>query len=209
MPIPPELVANIDLDGTVANFNKGLLSALNEIRNPIEPEYTSQHLDNPPDWLEARMGYIKRHPGFWRNLEPIPIGLQVVDLIRDAGFRLNVLTKGPKRSTSAWSEKVEWSHEHLPDAQVTITESKSLVYGKVLFDDWPAYVSGWLRWRPRGLVLMLDHPWNQEYSHPNVVRIRGEGDFPEVQRTLALKVAGYPWPDIEGTSEKGSGANGA
>ncbi len=186
----PELVANIDLDGTVANFNKGLLSALNDIRNPaVEPVYTSQHLDNAPDWLEARMGYVKRHPGFWRDLEPIPLGLQVVQLIRDAGYRLNVLTKGPKRSTSAWTEKVEWAQEHLPDAQVTITMDKSLVYGRVLFDDWPAYITPWLERRPRGLVLMLDHSWNQGFKHPNVVRITSKADFPDVAEALRIRAA--------------------
>ncbi len=190
MSVPSELVANIDLDGTVANFNKGLLTALNEIRNPTqEREYTSQDLDDPPDWLEARMGYIKRHPGFWRNLETIPLGLRVVELIRDAGFRLNVLTKGPRRSTSAWTEKVEWSHEYLPDAQITITEDKGLVYGKVLFDDWPAYINRWLDHRPRGLVLMLDHSWNQGSQHPNVIRIKNEDDFPAVAEALHVRAA--------------------
>jgi 5'(3')-deoxyribonucleotidase len=183
-----ELVANIDLDGTVANFNKALLAALNEIRNPdVEPEYTSAHLDNEPDWLAARMSYIKRSPGFWRNLEPIPLGLRVVELIRDAGFRLNVLTKGPKRTTSAWTEKVEWVHEHLPDAQVTITQDKGLVYGKVLFDDWPAYITRWLEHRPRGLVLMLSHSWNQDFKHPNVIRVMGDETFPDVAEALRVR----------------------
>jgi 5'(3')-deoxyribonucleotidase len=183
----PELVANIDLDGTVANFNKALLAALNLIRNPLEPVYTSEHLDNPPDWLEERMGYIKRSPGFWRNLEPISLGMQVVDIIREEGYRLNVLTKGPRRSTSAWTEKVEWAKEFLPDAQVTITQDKGLVYGRVLFDDWPIYITRWLDHRPRGLVLMLDHSWNQNFQHPNVVRIRGDADFEAVRAALKAR----------------------
>lgn len=189
MPIPSEQVANIDLDGTVANFNKGLLTPLNLMRSPTEPEFASAHLDEPPDWLEARMSYIKQHPGFWRNLEPIPLGLQVVELIRDAGFRLNVLTKGPRRTTSAWTEKVEWAREHLPDAQVTITQDKGLVYGKVLFDDWPGYITRWLEWRPRGLVLMLDHSWNRTFKHDNVIRITSAEDFPAVIEALKARAA--------------------
>lgn len=184
-----ELVANIDLDGTVANFNKGMLTILNETRNPIEPEYTSKELDNPAPWLEARMWYIKRHPGFWRNLEPIPLGLKVVKLIENAGFHLNVLTKGPKKTTSAWTEKADWAAIHLPDAHVTVTTDKGLVYGKVLFDDWPDYITRWLEWRPRGLVLMLDHPWNQGFEHQNVIRITGESSFPAVVAALQARAA--------------------
>jgi 5'-nucleotidase len=184
-----EDIANIDLDGTAANFNKAILAGLNAMRGPLEEEYTSEHLDNPPEWLDARLSLIKRQPGFWRKLETIPLGLQVIDLIRKAQFRLNVLTKGPKRTTSAWTEKAEWSAEHIPDAQVTITMDKGIVYGKVLFDDWPTYILRWLEWRPRGLVLMLDHSWNQGFSHPNVVRIRGEQDFPEVVARLAERAA--------------------
>lgn len=178
-------VANIDLDGTAANFNKAVLRDLNAIRSPDEPEFTSEHLRHPPDWLEARLSLIKKQPGFWRNLEEIPLGMRVIELIRGAKFKLNVLTKGPKRTTSAWTEKAEWSAEHIPDANVTITMSKGLVYGRVLMDDWPSYITEWLEHRPRGLVLMLDHSWNQGFEHPNVVRIRGEEDFPEVMRRLA------------------------
>ena len=75
------------------------------------------------------------------------------------------------------------------DAQVTITEDKGLVYGKVLFDDWPNYITRWLKWRKRGLVLMLDHPWNQSFFHPNVIRIKGPEDFPRVEEALAARAA--------------------
>lgn len=184
-----EKLANIDLDGTVANFNKAVVTKLNVIRSPHEPEFTSKDLEDPPEWLDARLSLIKKQSGFWRNLELIPLGMQVVGLIREAKFILNVLTKGPKRTTSAWSEKAEWSAEHLPDAMVTVTMDKGIVYGRVLFDDWPAYITGWLKHRPRGLVLMLDHPWNQGFEHPNVVRIRGEEDFPEVRTRLAAAAA--------------------
>jgi hypothetical protein len=77
----------------------------------------------------------------------------------------------------------------LPDAQVTITQDKGLVYGKVLFDDWPGYITRWLEWRPRGLVLMLDHSWNQGFQHDNVIRITSEADFPRVIEALKARAA--------------------
>ncbi len=179
-----ELVALIDLDGTVANFNKALEGGLNEMRGPNEAVFTYADLEETQPHIEARMRAIKRVPGFWRNLEPIPLGMDVLSLIRGAGYQLNVLTKGPRQNNPAWTEKVDWAQEHLPDAQVTISQDKGLVYGKVLFDDWPPYIERWLTWRKRGLVLMLAHPWNEGYAHRNVIRIRGPEDFDAVQEAL-------------------------
>jgi hypothetical protein len=92
---------------------------------------------------------------------------------------VDVLTKGPRTSPNAWSEKLEWCDEHLPDANITISGDKSLVYGRVLFDDWPSYFERWLLVRPRGLVICLAHPWNDEFArgrakeHPSVLRYDG------------------------------------
>jgi len=54
--------------------------------------------------------------------------------------------------------------------QVTLTEDKGLVYGKVLVDDWPPYIERWLTWRPRGLVIMPARRWNATFTHPQVLR---------------------------------------
>jgi hypothetical protein len=70
----------------------------------------------------------------------------------------------------AWAEKVLWCEKHIPDAEITITYKKGLSYGKVLYDDYPPYIFEWLKWRPRGRVLMLDAPYNQDTSHPRILR---------------------------------------
>jgi hypothetical protein len=135
-----------------------------------------------PKWLKARKKLIKTQPGWWRTLPEYDVGMAAYVHLRDAGFTLMVLTKGPYQSTQAWTEKVEWCREHLPEAQVTITEDKGLVYGKVLVDDWPAYGIRWLQWRPRGLLIVPAWPWNTldkypEHLHPNILRLKG-GDWP-------------------------------
>ena len=94
-----------------------------------------------------------------------------------------MLTKGPLSSPNAWSEKVEWCKEHLPDADVTISQNKALVYGRVLVDDYPPYFLPWLEHRPRGLVVCVAHPWNAEAAHPNVIRYTGE-NLDEVRARL-------------------------
>ncbi len=196
----PENVANVDLDGTLADYNGAMLAALESMRSPDEPKLEGDDpFKNTPPWLDARMMYIKNRPGFWLNLEPLPLGMAVLKVIREH-FRINILTKGPVRTTMAWTEKVEWSRKHVPDAQVTVTEDKGLVYGRVLFDDFPKYITRWLQWRKRGLVLMLDHPWNRDFTHPNVLRVRNMDDLPHVDKMLAMRATGTPWPlDLETT----------
>lgn len=189
----PELVACIDLDGSACDYNGGMKTAMESMRSPGEPT-----LDGPdpfhdaPPWLEARMEYVKNRPGFWYDLNPIPLGMEVIDLIREVGYSLMILSKGPKKAVNAWSEKVQWAFRYIPDALVTLTQDKGGSYGRVLFDDWPPYILRWLKWRPRGLVLMLDQPWNQEhegkpFEHPNVIRIKSAEDFPRVRAALELR----------------------
>jgi 5'(3')-deoxyribonucleotidase len=140
-----------------------------------------------------RKKLIQDQPGWWRNLEPLELGLEIVEALSVLGFRLMVLTKGPsKRNAGCWTEKVEWCRKHLPSVPVTITEDKGLVYGKILVDDWPAYVDRWLEWRPRGLVLMPAHPWNEGYSHPNVLRYTKENLPDAITRAWRLTEGATP-----------------
>jgi FMN phosphatase YigB (HAD superfamily) len=170
-----ELIALVDMDGTLCDYDGALRAGLLQLRSPGESEEPVGHDDGPP-WLEARKNLIKRQMGWWRNLARLEDGFYLIARLKWHRFRLVVLTKGPFNTTSAWTEKVEWCREHLPGVGVTLTEDKGLVYGKVLVDDWPPYVERWLTWRPRGLVIMPDRPWNQGYTHPNVFRFRGDKD---------------------------------
>lgn len=189
---PHELVALIDMDGTVANFDGQMKADLAAMQSPEEG--TTQIL-NPDDsqepaWLSARKRCIRSVPGWWENLPVYEPGMEVVDLLRKAGFTLMVLTKGPYKATQAWTEKVRWCRRHLPDADITITEDKGLVYGKVLVDDWPTYGIRWLEWRPRGLLIVPAWPWNTldkypEHLHSNIFRYTGaEGEQDAIQQRL-------------------------
>lgn len=172
-------VALIDLDGSTADYDRAMREQLLKIRSPDEPVINPEDdlYDNTPPWLEERIDLIKRQPGFWRTLPPIAVGLEICHLLEELSYRLMVLTKGPKNTTSAWTEKVEWCALHLPDAGVTIVrdsdpkKSKALTYGKVLYDDYPPYILHWLARRPRGRVIMLDAPHNKNFIHPQVLRV--------------------------------------
>lgn len=177
MEIEHDNVALIDIDGTLADYDGRMRSELQKIMGPMERLPESLH-GTGDDWFEARMDLIKRQTGFWRNLPLIPAGYEVYELLGSLGYQRMILTKGPRNTTHAWTEKVEWCAQHVPSAGITITRHgddvdvhKGLVYGKVLFDDFPSYVEQWLRHRPRGKVLMLEHPHNKDFDHPNVFKV--------------------------------------
>jgi len=174
------LVGLVDLDGTVAKYDEAMERDLRKLLSPGE-EYSRATLGEPH--IKERIKLIRRQPGWWENLECIPDGFKIVDLLRKYNFKLSVLTKGPYSSSEAWSEKVRWCRKHFPDASIHLGEDKSIVYGKVLFDDWPAYAAPWLKYRPRGLVIMLDHIWNRDFHHPQVVKFDGT-NLEEVEQRL-------------------------
>lgn len=174
-------IALIDIDDTLAAFTASMRAALEKIRSPGEPPWSERYEDDEPAWLEQRMRLIKSQPGFWRELPTIPIGMQVYDLLGRLRYRRMILTKGPKTNTPAWTEKADWCARHVPAAGLLVVRSdaddgphKGLVYAKVLFDDHPPYIMQWLKWRPRGHVILLDNPTNRWFSHPNVLRVFGE-----------------------------------
>lgn len=179
-----EPIALFDLDATLANFEAAMNEQMSKLAGPNEgPELWNCDRDAMPDYIQARRSLIKKLPGFWENLPAIFAGFEVFRLVGELGFERHILTKGPERSTAAWTEKVHWCQRNVPDASITITQDKGLVYGRVLCDDWPPYVKRWLEWRPRGLVVMLDWPHNQGFHHPNVFRFRQDlpGDRAEDQ----------------------------
>lgn len=167
-----------DMDGTVADYDGQLIEDLNKIKSPMEPEITRENLDifiNTRPHLEARRHVITAQKGWFRNLPTFELGM---DIYREAvaiGYTAVVCTKGPNSKPAAWTEKLEWcqAHEEFNASGVTIVSDKSIVYGRVLVDDFPDYILGWLEYRPRGIAIMPAHPKNAHFTHPNVVRYDG------------------------------------
>jgi 5'(3')-deoxyribonucleotidase len=161
-------IALFDLDSTLADFNASMVEKLSLLAAPNDPPIVMTEVQ--PKHIRARKSMIKKSSGFWENLPRVEAGFEVYAVAKDLGFAPHILTKGPDTSTNAWTEKVHWCKREVPDAQITISQNKGLVYGRVLVDDWPPYITQWLEWRPRGLVVMLDWPHNQGFEHPNVLR---------------------------------------
>lgn len=175
-------VALFDMDSTLCDFDGAMRRDLLRLASPEDIRLSlvatnggtnSSLFDERLPHIEARRDFIKRQPGWWLKLERLQHGFDLLQVCKDIGFNIHVLTKGPYKTTPAWGEKAQWCREHLPGVPVTISEDKGLVYGRVLVDDWPQYFTRWLEWRPRGLVIVPAHPWNADVVHPNVIRYDG------------------------------------
>lgn len=192
-----EPIGLFDMDGTLCDYDGQMREDLAKIAGPNDPDFNVANLHGPevPDYIEQRMRFIKNSENWWLNLPKLQLGFDVLKMAVYLDFEIHILTKGPRATTQAWSQKVDWIREKVPDSfkyehnlfglnyercekethiNMTITEDKGLVYGKVLVDDYPPYVERWLSKRPRGLVIMPAHLWNEGFEHPNVVRYDGE-----------------------------------
>ena len=189
MKTDPEKIALFDMDGTLCNFSKAIMNGFDLLNDHDQAEEAIELFDQGgqmPDWVVNQYDMIKQRPGFWRDLEPISSGFMILKMAQEIGFTPHILTKGPKRTTSAWTEKVEWCHAHLGnDIDITITQDKGLFYGRVLVDDFPNYMNRWLEWRPRGLGIMPVADNNKTYIHPCVVMFDETHDsYMRVQQAL-------------------------
>lgn len=167
-------VGLMDLDGTLCNYDEALERDMERIRSPGEPHFKSFARDQEPPYIRERMNLIRGSSEWWENLKLLPNGLKIKNHLVDFGFRIVILTQGPRTNAEAWKGKLVWCRKNLnSDTDVIITRDKSLVYGKVLVDDFPPYVEAWLSHRPRGTVIMPDQPWNQGFKHKQVIRYGG------------------------------------
>ena len=194
-------IALFDMDGTLFDHDAQVRADLQRIASPDEiiPENIQDCQKTP--WLKARFDLIRSQPGWWRNLPRLELGWQILEVCEEIGFCCHILTKGPRSKSAAWAEKVECITDHLgPDFPIDIMgKDKDHRYGRVLVDDYPKYLEGWLEHRSRGLGIMPIHPYNQNYYHPNVIQYRGPEDIPHIRRILQAvykRAAGQHWRDL-------------
>lgn len=174
-------VALVDMDGTLCDFHNQLERDLEKVLGDDRQKISAKTL-REVEWL------IRRDGGWYRNLKPLPLGFQIVDLLKSIGFRIMIMTKSSKESKNAWSEKAAWISEHLPDVDMMVTMDKGLVYGKVLVDDYPTHFLRWMERRPRGKVVMPVQPWNKDVdARPNLYAVSCKADLEAI--TPMLKAA--------------------
>ena len=169
-----ENIALFDLDGTLCDYDKGLKAGMEKLMAPNELPYNGVPRDDAPEYLKARANLVRASVEWWAALPKFQLGFDIWALAVELEYRRMILTAGPKRNANAWTGKKVWIDRNLgQDVDITITRDKGLVYGKVLVDDYPEYITRWLAWRPRGLVIMPANPSNEIFAHPQVIRYDG------------------------------------
>lgn len=134
---------------------------------------------NPP-WLQERERMVRSMPGFYKNLAEIPMGMYLFRNLLQKHFECHIATKCPSHNSAiAAMEKIQWCEAHLnfDMPKVTICGDKSLLFGDLLFDDWPGYVAPWLERHQDGIALMLEQPWNMGYKHERLIRVENKNPF--------------------------------
>lgn len=178
-----------DMDDSLFDWGGEIVRGLNSLRHPLEAAFTEENwrgLAEEHPYIKERIELIKSRHNFYRNLPILPEGLSVWEAARSIGYDCQVLTKGPYFQSQGWSQKYDCIREHLgPTVNVHIVMDKSLVYGAVLYDDHPDYLTKWLKRRPRGLGIMPDKPNNRQFSHSQV--LRHKNNLPEIYNALELE----------------------
>lgn len=166
-------IALFDLDGTLADYDSRIRRDLRRLQERGEINY-APHDHSAPKYFGSRLDLIKSQSGWWLKLPKLKLGFDILHVAIDLGFHVQILSKGPHNTPSAWMEKVLWCHKHIgKSVKVTVTEDKSLVYGKVLIDDTPEYLIGWLERHPEGWGILPVSKVNTEFRHPRVLRYDG------------------------------------
>ena len=169
-----EKIALFDMDGTLFDHRGPLIRDLEYLRSPGEPEWTSDVIDDSPEYIKRRASLIRQSSEWWENLPKLQLGWDVLEIAKELEYRIMILTQGPRSNPSSWAGKKRCIDKNLgSDIDMTITRDKGLVYGTLLVDDFPPYAKRWLKWRKNGLVIMPASDENSGFSHSQVIRYDG------------------------------------
>lgn len=167
-------VALFDLDGTLCDYDGAMADSLERLRSPGEPKFKLHTRDHEPDYIRERMDLIRMSEDWWENLPKLKLGWDVLKIAKGLGFRIVILSQVPRKNPVPYSAKKRWIDKNMgQDTDIILTRDKSLVYGKILVDDFPPYINAWLKYHSRGSVIMPANSGNKEYIHPQVIRYDG------------------------------------
>jgi 5'(3')-deoxyribonucleotidase len=158
----------IDLDGVVADFNRGWTRAWNEQHG------TDVRVEDVDGWdVIPRLTGLRHMGEFWRWARDLGDGRSLfrdlptfdgaIDAVRslvDDGHHPVVLTAKPRWSvhdTLAWLADVRF-----PTTEVHILDDKWRVSCDVYVDDAPHVLADYVRHRGDRVVCRFVRPWNQE-----------------------------------------------
>lgn len=148
----------IDMDGVLADFNRGLSELLNVTPMPQE--------NQPMHWQEEMWSAISEYARFYRDLEPVSGAVEGFNqLFSRYGDRVEILTGVPKPNRNvpfATPDKIEWVKKYLsPKVKVNAVlraEKLNFCHGKdfILIDDYKKNIA---EWKETGGTAILFNNW--------------------------------------------------
>lgn len=160
----------IDLDGVVADFNRGWTTAWNEQHG------TDIQVEDVDDWdVLPRLTGLAHMGQFWRwardlgggrsLFRDLPVfdgALEAVQRLVEVGHAAVVITSKPHyavHDTYAWLADVRF-----PSREVHIVDEKWRVDCDVYVDDAPHVLGDYVRHRPDRVICRFVRPWNDPVS---------------------------------------------
>jgi len=136
----------IDLDDVLADYNGlalGRYHALHPDRLYIPPEeITTFYIkDSYPAELRPLLEEVYNEPGFFRDIPPIPGGLEAVQEIADKGHHVFICSAPLLTNPTCASDKYDWVKSHLGaewEEKLILSRDKTLIAGDYLVDDKPS-----------------------------------------------------------------------
>src|SRR3989344_2461966 len=103
-----ENIALFDMDGTLCDYDSGLILEMNKLISPSEQLFTPPLEDNAPKYLRARADLIRSSESWWENLPMLKLGWDILKIAKNLEYRIMILTQGPRRNPASWSGKKKW-----------------------------------------------------------------------------------------------------
>src|SRR3989344_7421662 len=135
----------IDMDGVIADFEKGFLDNWrkkypDKISIPLEQRTTFHAEEQYPTELKKLARAIYEEKGFFLSLQPISGGIEAIKEMNNSSIDIFICTSPISKYQHCVPEKYEWIDKHLGQdwvKKIVITKDKTIVDGNFLIDDKP------------------------------------------------------------------------
>lgn len=157
----------LDMDNVLADWDEGLSRAWRSAHPHRHPHFEHRtcywaHEGCPVEDHEFVQN-LHQSPGFYRQLPPVPGGLQAANEMKSLGWDVILLTSPDEHETCA-QEKLLWVGEHLGPEWVPRTYiglDKTRIQADFLVDDRPDITGVY---RPTWEHVVFDRPYNRHIT---------------------------------------------
>ena len=92
-------IALFDLDNTLCDWDKSMERDMRRVLPESMQDDITRWMNEDrrvrPEWVENLMSVIRTQVNWWKNLDPLYPGMQLLHSAIDMGWSVNILTKGP------------------------------------------------------------------------------------------------------------------